>query len=197
MSEIIAPIPDRHLLHSHQSQRWLYSPSHSPTSSRAVSPSLHPFGHVASNRHISFSTLKELDSPRSPTLMKSEVRAKPKVSFSGEHGMGKRWVRWMHRHSMKQWVVPSAIVASIWIRWAIGLGSYSGKFSRNCMLTSGLNDFAGYNTPPMYGDYEAQRHWMELTIHLPIRLWYTYDLQYWGLDYPPLTAYVSWLCGVV
>ncbi|KAK7056856.1 Glucosyltransferase-like protein [Paramarasmius palmivorus] len=49
----------------------------------------------------------------------------------------------------------------------------------------------------MYGDYEAQRHWMELTIHLPIRKWYTYDLQYWGLDYPPLTAYVSWLCGKV
>lgn len=49
----------------------------------------------------------------------------------------------------------------------------------------------------MFGDYEAQRHWMELTVHLPIRQWYTYDLQYWGLDYPPLTAYVSWLCGIV
>lgn len=55
----------------------------------------------------------------------------------------------------------------------------------------------GQETPPMFGDYEAQRHWMELTRHLPTRLWYTYDLQYWGLDYPPLTAYVSWLCGVV
>ncbi|OJT15238.1 Dolichyl pyrophosphate Man9GlcNAc2 alpha-1,3-glucosyltransferase [Trametes pubescens] len=49
----------------------------------------------------------------------------------------------------------------------------------------------------MYGDYEAQRHWMELTIHLPVRQWYTYDLQYWGLDYPPLTAYISWLCGIL
>ena len=47
----------------------------------------------------------------------------------------------------------------------------------------------------MFGDYEAQRHWMEITVHLPIRQWYTYDLQYWGLDYPPLTAYVSWICG--
>ena len=43
----------------------------------------------------------------------------------------------------------------------------------------------------MFGDYEAQRHWMELTIHLPTREWYRYDLQYWGLDYPPLTAYAS------
>lgn len=49
----------------------------------------------------------------------------------------------------------------------------------------------------MYGDYEAQRHWMELTQHLPFRQWYTYDLQYWGLDYPPLTAYHSWLCGFI
>ncbi|CAB4043472.1 Dolichyl pyrophosphate Man9 c2 alpha-1,3-glucosyltransferase, partial [Paramuricea clavata] len=23
------------------------------------------------------------------------------------------------------------------------------------------------------------------------------DLQYWGLDYPPLTAYHSWLCGYI
>ena len=23
------------------------------------------------------------------------------------------------------------------------------------------------------------------------------DLQYWGLDYPPLTAYHSWLCGSI
>lgn len=22
-----------------------------------------------------------------------------------------------------------------------------------------------------------------------------FDLEYWGLDYPPLTAYVSWGCG--
>ena len=49
----------------------------------------------------------------------------------------------------------------------------------------------------MFGDYEAQRHWMEITIHTPPQLWYKYDLQYWGLDYPPLTAYVSWICGKV
>ncbi|CAG8536207.1 15009_t:CDS:2, partial [Gigaspora rosea] len=54
-----------------------------------------------------------------------------------------------------------------------------------------------YNTPPMYGDYEAQRHWMELTLHVPINRWYYYDLDWWGLDYPPLTAYVSWICGKI
>ena len=25
----------------------------------------------------------------------------------------------------------------------------------------------------MYGDYEAQRHWMEITYNLPLREWYS------------------------
>lgn len=49
----------------------------------------------------------------------------------------------------------------------------------------------------MFGDYEAQRHWMEITKHLPISQWYFHDLQWWGLDYPPLTAYHSWLLGQI
>lgn len=47
------------------------------------------------------------------------------------------------------------------------------------------------------GDYEAQRHWMELTWHLPIKDWYWYKLDYWGLDYPPLSAYISWIGGAL
>ncbi|KAK3706996.1 hypothetical protein QZH41_014083 [Actinostola sp. cb2023] len=69
-------------------------------------------------------------------------------------------------------------------RWAVSLGGYSGK-----------------GKPPMYGDYEAQRHWQEITYNLPINQWYynssNNDLQYWGLDYPPLTAYHSWVCGFI
>ncbi|NXO38727.1 ALG6 glucosyltransferase, partial [Locustella ochotensis] len=61
--------------------------------------------------------------------------------------------------------------------------------------------FSGAGKPPMYGDYEAQRHWQEITYNLPIRQWYfnTSDnnLQYWGLDYPPLTAYHSFLCAYI
>lgn len=53
----------------------------------------------------------------------------------------------------------------------------------------------------MYGDFEAQRHWQEITVNLPITDWYTNtsrnDLMYWGLDYPPLTAYHSWCMGIV
>lgn len=61
------------------------------------------------------------------------------------------------------------------------------------------NDYSGRNTPPMYGDYEAQRHWQEITLNLPLKDWYenstSNDLLYWGLDYPPLTAYHSWAMG--
>lgn len=64
-----------------------------------------------------------------------------------------------------------------------------------------LHPHSGQDKPPMYGDYEAQRHWMEITVNLPIKEWYynTTDnnLEYWGLDYPPLTAYHSYVCGVI
>ena len=49
----------------------------------------------------------------------------------------------------------------------------------------------GLEKPPMHGDFEAQRHWLELTLHVPLKEWYFHDLQWWGLDYPPLTAYTS------
>lgn len=68
----------------------------------------------------------------------------------------------------------------------------------------GYWDYSGYNKPPMFGDFEAQRHWMEITINLNIGDWYRHinqsklnDLRYWGLDYPPLTAYVSYLFGYI
>lgn len=56
---------------------------------------------------------------------------------------------------------------------------------------------SGFQKGTMHGDFEAQRHWMEVTINLPVSHWYFYDLQWWGLDYPPLTAYHSWLLGKV
>lgn len=80
-----------------------------------------------------------------------------------------------------QWVTQYIIVLFVLIiSTAIGLGPYSG-----------------FNTPPMFGDFEAQRHWLEITQHLPISQWYWFDLQYWGLDYPPLTAYHSYLLGKI
>ncbi|KAI0365736.1 hypothetical protein BV20DRAFT_972820 [Pilatotrama ljubarskyi] len=183
-SEIVAPVPRRHhILQTSESRHWLGTPplsphsrSTSPLSTTAASPSRRKL-----NSTLSFSSLGVQDSRR------GALASHPSITFHAQQerkpedeGMAKRLVRWMHRENMKSWVAPCLILVSVWVKWAVGLGSYSGQ-----------------RTPPMYGDYEAQRHWMELTIHLPVRQWYTYDLQYWGLDYPPLTAYVSWLCGIV
>ncbi|XP_069683743.1 dolichyl pyrophosphate Man9GlcNAc2 alpha-1,3-glucosyltransferase [Periplaneta americana] len=75
-----------------------------------------------------------------------------------------------------------ALFIAVLLRWCVSLHPYSGE-----------------GHPPMFGDYEAQRHWMELTRNLPLKDWYyntsQNDLMYWGLDYPPLTAYHSFLCG--
>lgn len=60
-----------------------------------------------------------------------------------------------------------------------------------------MGPYSGQGKGPLHGDFEAQRHWMELTNHLPVDQWYFYDLEYWGLDYPPLTAYHMKLCGYV
>jgi len=68
------------------------------------------------------------------------------------------------------------------LRWGVSLWPHSGQ-----------------GVAPMFGDYEAQRHWMEVTTNLPLSEWYeqtpSNDLLYWGLDYPPLTAYHSFALG--
>ena len=64
-----------------------------------------------------------------------------------------------------------------------------------------LHGYSGEGKPPMFGDFEAQRHWMEVTVSLPPHAWYVNstdnDLMYWGLDYPPLSAHLSWAIGQV
>lgn len=76
--------------------------------------------------------------------------------------------------------IISAILISALLKWTTGLYGWSGK-----------------GVGPIHGDFEAQRHWIEVTLHLPATQWYFYDLPYWGLDYPPLTAKVSRWCGMI
>ncbi|KAF2836521.1 glycosyltransferase family 57 protein [Patellaria atrata CBS 101060] len=88
---------------------------------------------------------------------------------------------WPTKGTVSQWVVLPLILMAVGLfRWTTGLWGYSG-----------------FQTPPMHGDFEAQRHWMELTIHLPLSQWYFHELEWWGLDYPPLTAYHSWILGKI
>jgi alpha-1,3-glucosyltransferase len=88
-------------------------------------------------------------------------------------------------------VLSVLIPASLLVRYAVSLHGYSGEGN-----AEGRRREDG---TPMFGDYEAQRHWMEITLHLNPADWYRQskdnDLLYWGLDYPPLTAWHSKLCG--
>ncbi|XP_045469283.1 uncharacterized protein LOC123676971 isoform X1 [Harmonia axyridis] len=92
--------------------------------------------------------------------------------------------KFLLRISCNHWLVVFGILVAILLR-----------------IVTMLHPHSGQGNPPMYGDFEAQRHWMEITTNLPIKDWYrnTSDnnLQYWGLDYPPLTAYHMYLCGLI
>ncbi|KAL1710999.1 glycosyltransferase family 57 protein [Schizophyllum commune] len=169
---IIAPKPRRH--HFLDGPTLLRTPSLSPDSSRAASPPSPPPQAPADRlirKNVGLGAIAEsFATPTASTAVKADT----------ETSMARRSLRWLNKRGLKHYTVPLAILCTTLLKLAIGTGSYSGQA-----------------TPPMFGDYEAQRHWMELTIHLPTREWYRYDLQYWGLDYPPLTAYVSWACGIV
>ncbi|KAM6595524.1 probable dolichyl pyrophosphate Man9GlcNAc2 alpha-1,3-glucosyltransferase [Cannabis sativa] len=89
------------------------------------------------------------------------------------------------------WIVNNGIWASFLCFAVFGL---------LVRLAVSVHPYSGAANPPKYGDFEAQRHWMEITLNLPIKDWYTNstsnDLSYWGLDYPPLTAYQSYFHGL-
>ncbi|MEW5314008.1 MAG: hypothetical protein WDW38_005537 [Sanguina aurantia] len=102
----------------------------------------------------------------------------------------------------------SPLPVSQW--WIIG-------FAVLARLAIGLSSYSGANDAPTFGDYEAQRHWMEITVALPPATWYEdsehNNMTYWPLDYPPSvrvsgerewgtdqgleTDGNSWLCGKV
>ncbi|GAA5911465.1 hypothetical protein JCM6882_005009 [Rhodosporidiobolus microsporus] len=121
----------------------------------------------------------------------------------------RRWARWtLDQPQLKPWALVLAVVGVVLVKWCVGLGGYSG-----------------FADPPMRGDLEAQRHWLALTSSslsgrssvpllpflrlydppsppssngsLPAHAWYFHHAPYWGLDYPPLTAYHSFFLGLV
>lgn len=104
---------------------------------------------------------------------------------------------WPARGTTSQWVlIPLILMIAGLFRWAVGLWGYSGTLHHDLFMFFSLT-CQGSGEPPLHGDFEAHRHWMEITNHLPMSLWYFHDLEYWGLDYPPLMAYHSWLMGKV
>lgn len=88
-------------------------------------------------------------------------------------------------------------VKESYLKWLDCLAVLSVGLVLRCAVS--LWPYSGAGKPPIFGDYEAQRHWQEITLNLPAVNWYSNssenDLLYWGLDYPPLTAMHSYLLG--
>ena len=105
------PVPLRHRALQPSPDTWIRTPS--PSSSRAISPSSSLAGVFprAHQSYSSFCSIMEVD----------------KEILLQEQGLGRRWLRWMHKNGLKHWVVPCTLLASAAVRWCIGMGSYSGK----------------------------------------------------------------------
>uniref|UniRef100_A0A673Y9Z2 Alpha-1,3-glucosyltransferase n=1 Tax=Salmo trutta TaxID=8032 RepID=A0A673Y9Z2_SALTR len=74
---------------------------------------------------------------------------------------------------MENWsLVSLCVLLGLTARWAVPLNSYSPrKWTRD-------------GKPPMFGAYETQRHWQEVTYNLPVYYeWYFNNLKCWGLDF--------------
>uniref|UniRef100_A0A7N0RCU0 Alpha-1,3-glucosyltransferase n=1 Tax=Kalanchoe fedtschenkoi TaxID=63787 RepID=A0A7N0RCU0_KALFE len=117
-------------------------------------------------------------------MAKSKPTAKSKASSIGEEAAS-------DDDRSSQWLTGRGVIPPILCVAVFGLLVRAGV---------SLHSYSGAADPPKYGDFEAQRHWMEITTNLPASEWYrnssVNDLRYWGLDYPPLTAYQSYVHGL-
>lgn len=122
-----------------------------------------------------------------------EKKKGKKVVIFDNHGNGKKLIKFDKNDDNPWW-------------WLLnrGLGASFlciSLFAIVVRLAVSLHPYSGAGNPPKFGDFEAQRHWMEITINLPVKEWYrnstANDLSYWGLDYPPLTAYQSYVHGII
>ncbi len=97
----------------------------------------------------------------------------------------RRYVRSMAGLGLQQWSLPVGVGTVLVIKWLVGMGGYSGRSaSRSASIIAEYGDvnMSGKGKLPMYGDFEAQRHWMEVTTHVPIKQWYAYGSEWWQLD---------------
>lgn len=134
-AEIVSPVPRRHLSHTSESLAWLKAGAFSdvdsqarcisPLSAASSTPSVFPSN---SCRQLSFSVLSEQERQARATALR-----RTQSEDTTDQGAVRRWVRWMHKHNMKAWVVPCTIAASTYFKWCIGLAGYSGMFA-DCFI---------------------------------------------------------------
>ena len=128
--EIVSPVPRRHLLHVPGSVPWLKAGAFSDVNGQArrTSPvstvsSTQSVVSPSSGKRLSFSVLLEQERQDRVTAIQKTQREDVM-----DQGAVRRWVRWMHKHNMKDFVVPCAIAASTCVKCCISLADYSGMF---------------------------------------------------------------------
>lgn len=154
---------------------------------------------------------------------KSVLDEEKRVAREATDSPLRRASKWLDQNNSSRAALWIGIGLMVIVKCCVGLGAYSGEKDL-CTIERGGSGLTpvkrpGQATPPLRGDFEAQRHWLALTssslnsaslpfLHrpssppsynatLPLSSWYFHDLPYWGLDYPPLTAYHSLLLGAV
>jgi len=68
-------------------------------------------------------------------------------------------------NELSNWSLPLGLIFAGLVKVGVGFGGFSGK-----------------DTPPMFGDFEAQRHWCEITLGKRWGEWYTHREDWWLLD---------------
>jgi alpha-1,3-glucosyltransferase len=126
----------------------------------------------------------------------------------------RRWVKWILSigGSSEKKTIFIWLSIVIFVKWSIGLGGYSGykvpplrgdfEAQRHWIsLTSSIISLDSIKLPflpiqiPLYHPSSTSPSTNNVVV--PISEWYSHDLEYWGLDYPPLTAYHSFLMGFI
>ena len=95
--------------------------------------------------------------------------------------------------------IQSSLKSSI-PRQALYMATFASVLFIRLMVS--FNQYSGEGYFPVFGDFEAQRHWKELTINHSPKDWYVNYIRDpktnpWPLDYPPLTAYHEFTMGLV
>jgi hypothetical protein len=110
-SDVVSPLPRRHHLLQQHASNWQETPS--PGSTRPNSPSSI---HSRSKGASAFAS-----------LYSDEHRSSIRHSVQRSN-LARRWVRWMDKNGMKHWIIPCSVLVALGVKWATGLGPYSGMW---------------------------------------------------------------------
>lgn len=78
-------------------------------------------------RKLSVPTIPITPQRRQSTMMDFDFMAPPSSLHDARmESPARRWVRWMVRMHLRDWVLPLSLACAIWVKWTVGLGDHSG-----------------------------------------------------------------------